>query len=611
MAKTKKKQDSSDEEMDLDEELLAVTNKKSSSSSKRKDNDSDESDREKSKKKKKTSSSSSSSSSSRKSSSSSKKKEESEDEEDEEIFNDGYDEDMYENEEDRLKLSMMTQLDREEIIATRYERRKQLLERFEQRKTMNQMEKKDNKDKSSSRSSAATSSSSSSSSRSTRADKTDQALKDMMKKRDKAQRSRDEEREKEREKERDRERETSRRDSEKSREKERDKEREREKEQREKEREREREKEIEREIHKQISALDIQTLNQVRLSRNMLLKWVDQPYFEKLTPGFLVRVVIGQHLNSPVYRIGQIESIRAGTKLYKVETKETDKILVLTYAGVSKEFFIDNVSNNTITPAEHEKWITDMVRARQKLPTLESIQVKIGDIQKAADYIYTDDDIEKRAQERAKHGKIPVNIAFAKAKLIMERDSLEPGSDQYTEVSLKIEEFNRIQADIKQQKQDEDIMVKINKKNKDFNFHQQQNQTITDTVSNEFDPFARRKTRANAVVAGVLNAPISPQPSTAAPSSADKLKEAAAAAAAASRSTPSKLKQMQEMTLQEIHQSIDLHIHIPDNVSKVQPLKKKRPLKLTHRDLLNNNNNNDRYQKNSMSVEDYIRMSKK
>jgi len=536
--------------------------------------------------------------------------------EDEDEFDDGYDDDLYKDEDDRIELSMLPEVEREDILASRYERRKELRERWEQQKRLKKAKESENKAKGGA-SSSSTSADYELSRGSRRGEKeggrTNQALNDLKQKREKAQTktketpssstsysstsnkrppspsysSEDQERERQRENERERE-------------KERDRERE----------EREKERDMAKEVQRQIEVLDIQTLNQVKLSRNMLVKWVDQPYFETLTPGFFVRVVIGSHLDNPIYRIGEIVEIGIGEKFYKVENKETDKILVLSYAGARKEFSIENVSNNVITPSEHERWITDMVRSGKPLPDLEKIQNKIKDIQKANDYIYTNEDIEKRAQERARYNKVPVNIAFEKAKLIGIRDTYDPSSEKYQQICEQIEELTKLANDLraKAMSATEDGIAKINQRNKSFNFRQQYSQTMSETVSNEFDPFARRKTRSVAVVQvtnedgskPITSAALSPSATMAAKSnnSGETVDE--------NKEKTHKKRKPHDISLQEIHKSIYLDIKIPDTVSKilsVQPLQKKRPTIPVHIQ----NSGIEHHYKTIISMEDYIK----
>eukprot|EP01133_Synstelium_polycarpum_P008028 gene8028-9432_t len=307
------------------------------------------------------------------------------------------------------------------------------------------------------------------------------------------------------------------------------------------------EKDIEINIKNSLESLDIGLINQARLSRTTLVKWMDKPYFKTLAPGFLVRVIIGQHLNNPVYRIGEIISVVSG-KTYKVEKIETDRLLNLSYAGAHKTFTIENVSNNQITQSEYEKWINDTVRADyKKLPTREGLINKLGDIKKAENYIYTDKDIEDRAKERLK-GRNPTNIAFEKAKLKHVRDTLDPESEQYKEVVQLIEEYDRQTTDLKIEKQEEDIAMRINKKNKDFNFQTQHSQTTTSVaLTNEFDPFARRKTRASATVVGSHN----------------DVKPVIASPTITHDTTVTTKTITKEKSLQEIHSSIDLGIVFP------------------------------------------------
>eukprot|EP01132_Coremiostelium_polycephalum_P001245 gene1245-1570_t len=574
-----------EEEMSLEEELLQVTEKRPSKKSNTQHSSDEE---EKRGKKRKSTATTTKSTPGRKGGAAKKQQKELSDSEEE--FNDGFDEYLYKDEEDRITLSKLPEFERENILSERYEQRKEAKASWELKKKEKKTSTVEIADYETSRSSRS-------------ADKGEtkksKALKELKQQREKSQKTKETRGD-------DGETNSSpiissstlQTPSSSSQNRERDRERDR----REKEREKEKElANLEREeklIKDKLMELDIQILNQVRLSRNMLVKWVDQPYFEKLAPGFFVRVIIGTHLNNPIYRIGEIKGVNIGPKVIKIENKDTDKLLVLSYAGATKEFSIENVSNNSITPSEHEKWITDMVRSGSELPSIDRIKEKIGHIKLAADYIYTDEDIQKRAQERARYNKLPVNIAFEKAKLIALRDTLAPGTKEYQDVCEQIEEFTRINNEIKNKTTSsaEDIIARINQKNKSLNFKQQHSQTISETMTNNTaDPFARRKTRSMAVVPDMEIASSSNNNSSATNKNT---------AVTNGISSPSTAVKQVDKTLQEIHSEIDLDIIIPESSSKVLavvPMKKKRPIIPSHPTTIDSSSH-----KNLLTIDEYI-----
>lgn len=51
----------------------------------------------------------------------------------------------------------------------------------------------------------------------------------------------------------------------------------------------------------------LEQVNNVRLNRSLLEKWVDQPYFERTVPQFFVRVGIGMNREQQnAYRMAQV-----------------------------------------------------------------------------------------------------------------------------------------------------------------------------------------------------------------------------------------------------------------------------------------------------------------
>ncbi|KAM9993201.1 hypothetical protein ACTFIZ_011173 [Dictyostelium cf. discoideum] len=607
----------SDSDDDLDEELFQLTEKKSNK--RIKSNESSDEDFEENKKKKTSGPGRKKGSTSMQQSTinyGSNRRNRGVSIENDDDFNDGYDEDLYKDDNDRYELSLLPEIDRENILSERYEKRKEARELWLQQKSIRDREKKsgssqvDNKLKLQS----------STRGRSEKEDRQREALKDIQKKREKSK--------KDKEVEEDigttgsasssnnntptslSANSTPKTSSSRIEQDNRDR-------GREKERERERERNIEKEIQRSVDTLNINLMNQCRLSRNMLVKWVDQPYFERYAPNFFVRVVIGSHLNNPIYRIAEIVEIRTGHKQYKIENKETDKLLVLSYAGSTKEFGIENVSNNAITPAEHEKWISDMVRAKQFLPTPEEIEIKIGDIKKAQDYTYTNEDIERRAWERSKYLKTPVNIAIEKAKLIALRETFDPQSQEYKAVCEKIEELTKLAINIKEENVSkvDQLIQAINKKNKSLNFkYQSTTQTSTEQVSNEFDPFARRKTRNCAVVAADTSSlVISPSTNSTTPTTSSPIN----AALSPSAQFLEKSKNSNQLTttstsnndsnntrsLYDVHRSIDLNIHIPDHPNKILSMQPKKKRQIIPANIVKNDHS---MFKNILSLNEYL-----
>lgn len=69
-------------------------------------------------------------------------------------------------------------------------------------------------------------------------------------------------------------------------------------------------------------------LNQIRLSRHKLERFVHLPFFDRLAKGCFVKIGIGQHNNMPVYRVAEIMGVYETAKIYNLGKARTNKVRV-------------------------------------------------------------------------------------------------------------------------------------------------------------------------------------------------------------------------------------------------------------------------------------------
>lgn len=70
-------------------------------------------------------------------------------------------------------------------------------------------------------------------------------------------------------------------------------------------------------------------LNQIRLSRHKLERFVHLPFFDRLAKGCFVKIGIGQHNNMPVYRVAEITGVYETAKVYNLGKSRTNKVSVV------------------------------------------------------------------------------------------------------------------------------------------------------------------------------------------------------------------------------------------------------------------------------------------
>ncbi|XP_063901561.1 RNA polymerase-associated protein RTF1 homolog [Zophobas morio] len=190
-------------------------------------------------------------------------------------------------------------------------------------------------------------------------------------------------------------------------------------------------------------------IESIRISRDHLEKWVEQPFFEATTPGCFVRVSIGSSgLGKPydtVFRLVQIIGIEKG-KEYQLNGKPCNKYLKVRYVHATRKYAIKYVSNQPIKEHEFTKWKEDMLKEKVSFPSEKFVKQKVDDLHKALNYICTSEDIEKIVQEKKRMNRYRVrNFALERKRLSAERQrALHEGNFELAvKLLTEIEEINR------------------------------------------------------------------------------------------------------------------------------------------------------------------------
>jgi RNA polymerase-associated protein RTF1 len=66
-------------------------------------------------------------------------------------------------------------------------------------------------------------------------------------------------------------------------------------------------------------------MNNIRLSRHKLERFVHMPFFDRIVKGCYVKIGIGQHNNMPVYRVAEVINVYETAKIYNLGNTRTNK----------------------------------------------------------------------------------------------------------------------------------------------------------------------------------------------------------------------------------------------------------------------------------------------
>ncbi|GFS02572.1 RNA polymerase-associated protein RTF1-like protein [Elysia marginata] len=477
---------------------------------------------------------------------------------DEDKFQDGYDENLIGDDEDKKRLEAMTEKEREQELFNRMERRAALIKRFEIKKKLKKAKKEQKKSKPALDTSLPTISERSKERRKhieqRKDNKKTSAFQDLKAKReeqkkkaeqiqaqkmkpsdiysddddenssadeksDKEERKKEpKERERERDRDRDRDRDRQRdRERERGRERERDRERERETakgrdseseaSERSSSRSRSRsESEEDRPRRRQKYISTKEELSRIRLSRHKVERWCHMPFFKKVVCGCFVRIGIGNHEGRPVYRVAEVMDVVETAKIYQLGATRTNKGLKLKHGKAERVYRLEFVSNQDFTDSEFAKWKEAMDQCGNNLPTLDDIQRKEDDVKQGFEYKIKDKDIEEIVAEKQKFRKNPHNYAVRKTALIKAKEQADLDNDRAKSLKLAQEledlEERAVELDRRRSSKINSISY-INQRNRDRNLVEAENALRVDYEemknNSEGDPFTRRHCRPTLV----------------------------------------------------------------------------------------------------------------
>jgi len=247
-------------------------------------------------------------------------------------------------------------------------------------------------------------------------------------------------------------------------------------------------------------------LESIRLSRHKIEKFVHLPIFKRTAIGCFVRIGIGNdptsQNNKPVYRVAEIVEICETAKTYSVGKAKTNIGLKLKHGKDERVFRVAFVSNHPFSDSEFNKWKETCVKANIELPTAQIIATKANDINKALNYRFSSADVDKVLASKEKFKVNPVNYAVHKAKLQKEKLQHEESGNKeeadrigkrLAEIEERAEELDRKRCSSISQ------IAYINNRNRKANIVKAEKAIYAEIKQKQIDgvdedPFTRRRT---------------------------------------------------------------------------------------------------------------------
>lgn len=246
-------------------------------------------------------------------------------------------------------------------------------------------------------------------------------------------------------------------------------------------------------------------LNQIRLSRHKLEKWCHMPFFSKTVVGCFVKIGIGSNDGRPVYRVAQVMEVLETAKVYQLGNTRTNKGLRLRHGSSDRVYRLEFVSNTDFSDSEFNKWVSTMAEEGCTLPSVYDVEQKVRDMKDAIDYRFNEEDVNMIIAEKQKFKKNPHNYAMKKTQLLkLHEDALLSGdAEKAREFKSQLDalEERAIELDKKRSNNISSISY-INQRNRMRNLEEAVEATRREAAEMrdaKADPFTRRQCRPTLV----------------------------------------------------------------------------------------------------------------
>ena len=246
-------------------------------------------------------------------------------------------------------------------------------------------------------------------------------------------------------------------------------------------------------------------IKEVTIRRSKLAKWFMEPFFEELIVGCFVRVGIGRSKSGAIYRLCMVKNVDATDpgRQYKLENKTTYKYLNLVWGNETSaaRWQMAMVSDSPPREEEFKQWVKEVERSGGRLPIKRDVLAKIQAIQKINSFVYSAATVKQMLQEKKSASSRPLNIAAEKDRL---RNELEKAQIMHNEAEVQRIKTRLQELEASRQAQEKDAkalkLAEMNRKNRFENFKNASELKRVNTALKAgeagYDPFSRRWTRS-------------------------------------------------------------------------------------------------------------------
>lgn len=246
-------------------------------------------------------------------------------------------------------------------------------------------------------------------------------------------------------------------------------------------------------------------IQDITIPRSKLTKWFMEPFFEELIVGCFVRVGIGRSKTGPIYRLCMVKNVDASDpdRLYKLDNKTTYKYLNVVWGNETSaaRWQMAMVSDSPPLEEEFKQWVKEVERSGGRMLKRLDVVEKKQAILKINNFVYSAATVKQMLEEKKSISRRPLNVAAEKDRLKRELEIAESKNDAagVEKIQTKLQELEESR---KSREKDTKALrlSEMNRKNRVENFKNASDLKPVNKALKAgeagYDPFSRRWTRS-------------------------------------------------------------------------------------------------------------------
>ncbi|XP_058749334.1 protein RTF1 homolog [Vicia villosa] len=246
-------------------------------------------------------------------------------------------------------------------------------------------------------------------------------------------------------------------------------------------------------------------IQEITIRRSKLAKWLMEPFFEELIVGCLVRVGIGRSKNGPIYRLCVVKNVDASDpdRVYKLDNKTTYKYLNIVWGNDSSaaRWQMAMISDSPPLEEEFKQWVKEVERSGGRMLTKLDVSEKKQAIQKINSFVYSAATVKQMLEEKKSTSWKPSNVAAEKDRLRTELEIAQSKNDaaRADKIRTRLQELE----DSRKAEEKDAKALRLSEMNRKNRFENFKNASELRPVNKAlkageagYDPFSRRWTRS-------------------------------------------------------------------------------------------------------------------